>query len=91
METEANSNIQLLTAKDAAQLCRLSKRSWFRLHACGKVPTPIHIGGSVRWRRSDIELWQSMNCPDRTTFEAKKCTLQNNNQTRVKGSPAIQE
>lgn len=71
-ELTNESNMQLLTAKDAAQLCRLSKRSWFRFHACGKVPAPIRIGGSVRWRRSDIELWQSMNCPDRKTFETRK-------------------
>ena len=73
MEAKSNqNNIQLLTAKDAATLCRLSKRSWFRFHACGKVPAPIRIGGSVRWRLSDIELWQSWNCPDRAEFEARR-------------------
>ena len=70
---QTNENtLQLLTAKDAAKLCRLSKRSWFRLHACGKVPAPIRIGGSLRWRLSDIELWQSLSCPDRATFDARK-------------------
>ena len=68
----AENEIQLLTAKDAAQLCRLSKRSWFRLHACGKVPAPVRIGGSVRWRLSDLSLWQSWNCPDRKTFQTRK-------------------
>jgi predicted DNA-binding transcriptional regulator AlpA len=73
MEAKQNeSNIQLLTAKDAAHLCRLSKRSWFRLHACGKIPDPVRIGGSVRWRQSDIERWQAMDCPDRVIFEAQK-------------------
>ncbi|MHC4289524.1 MAG: helix-turn-helix transcriptional regulator [Planctomycetota bacterium] len=71
-EQTEQSNIQLLTAKDAAQRCRLSKRSWLRFNASKKVPEPLRIGGSVRWRLSDIELWQSMDCPDRKTFEARK-------------------
>ena len=69
---ESNNTIQLLTATDAAKLCRLSKRSWFRLSSAGKVPAPVRIGGSVRWRRSDIELWLEWNCPDRKTFEVMK-------------------
>ena len=64
--------IQLLTAKEAAQLCRLSKRSWFRLHACMKNPAPVRIGGSLRWNLSEIEEWVSLGCPDRNTFEARK-------------------
>lgn len=72
MKETINANCQLLTAKDAALLCRLSKRSWFRLHSCGKVPAPVRIGGSVRWRKSDIELWLSMDCPDRKEFQARK-------------------
>jgi prophage regulatory protein len=69
---EQESTIQLLTAKDAAQLCRLSKRSWLRFNASQKIPAPLHIGGSLRWRQIDIELWQSMDCPDRATFETRR-------------------
>jgi len=65
---------QLLTAKDAAKLCRLSKRSWFRLSSAGKIPAPVRIGGSVRWRQKDIEDYITWNCPDRKTFEAMKST-----------------
>ena len=43
-----------------------------RFNANKKVPEPLRIGGSLRWRQSDIELWQSMNCPDRATFETRK-------------------
>ena len=66
------SSIQLLSAKQLGLLLALSKRQVFRLNACGKIPKPILIGGSLRWRQSDIELWQSMDCPDRATFEANK-------------------
>ena len=67
-----DSSIQLLSAKQLGALLVLSKRQVFRLNACGKIPKPILIGGSLRWRQSDIELWQSMDCPDRATFEANK-------------------
>jgi len=70
MEQNTNSNIQLLTAKDAAKLCRLSKRSWFRLSSAGKIPAPVRIGGSVRWRLKDIKDYIAWDCPDRKTFEA---------------------
>ena len=69
---------QLLTAKDAAKLCRLSKRSWFRLSSACRIPKPVRIGGSVRWRQSDIELWLEWNCPDRKEFEARKEAEKNN-------------
>ncbi len=72
MEQETNQTCQLLTAKDATKLCRLSKRSWFRLSSAGRIPRPVRIGGSVRWRQSDIELWLSMNCPNRREFEARR-------------------
>ena len=65
-------NISLLTAKDAAKLCRLSKRSWFRLSSAGQIPRSVRIGGSVRWRLSDVEQWLEWNCPDLRKFEAMK-------------------
>ena len=64
--------IQLMAAKQLGLLLALSKRQVFRLNACGKIPKPILIGGSLRWRLSDIELWQSMDCPDRREFEARQ-------------------
>jgi len=60
-----------MTAKESAQLCRLSKRSWFRLHACRKVPAPILIGASLRWRKEFVERWIEMSCPDRREFELR--------------------
>lgn len=70
--TQTNQTCQLLTATDAAKLCRLSKRSWFRLSSAGKIPAPVHIGGSVRWRQKDIEDYIAWDCPDRKAFEAMR-------------------
>jgi predicted DNA-binding transcriptional regulator AlpA len=65
---------QLLTAKDAAKLCRLSKRSWFRLSSAGKIPASIRIGGSVRWSESEIADWLAAGAPSRKTWEAMKAS-----------------
>lgn len=72
MKTEITSQTcQLLTAKDAAALCRLSKRSWFRLNSSARIPAPVRISGSVRWKHSDVEKWISLGCPNRKEFEAR--------------------
>jgi predicted DNA-binding transcriptional regulator AlpA len=42
------------------------------LRSSGRLPKPVNIGGSVRWRASDIEKWIDWGCPDRKTFEARK-------------------
>ncbi len=71
MESEkTKSEIQLLTAKQLGGLLSLSKRQVFRLNACGKLPAPVRIGGSVRWANSIIQSWINMGCPDRKDFEA---------------------
>ena len=61
---------KLVTAKDIGEILCLSKRQIWRLNVSGKIPAPVRIGGSVRWRSSDIERWISLGCPDRRTFEA---------------------
>ena len=71
METKDTTNeIQLLTAKELGVRLSLSKRQIFRLNACGKLPKPLRIGGSVRWAESTIAKWLSAGAPDRRTFES---------------------
>jgi predicted DNA-binding transcriptional regulator AlpA len=61
---------KLLTAATVGEILSLSKRQIFRLNSCGKIPAPIHIGGSVRWSKRAIEKWLAAGAPDRKTFEA---------------------
>lgn len=63
---------KLLTAKIVGEMLSLSKRQIFRLNSSGKLPAPIHIGGSVRWAESTIADWLKAGAPDRNTFEAMK-------------------
>jgi predicted DNA-binding transcriptional regulator AlpA len=41
-------------------------RAW---DAGGKLPTPVRIGGSVRWRTDEIRRWLDAGAPDRATWE----------------------
>jgi prophage regulatory protein len=63
---------KLLTAKALGEMLSLSKRQVSRLNSCGRIPAPVRIGGSIRWRESDIEQWLSMGCPNQQTFESLK-------------------
>lgn len=72
MNESANQNITALSAKALATMLSLSPRTVWRLRAQGALPKPLKIGGAIRWRSSDIVLWQEKGCPDQKTFEAMK-------------------
>jgi len=73
MNTEnKNKTFQLLSAKELAAKLLLSARTVWRLRSAGKLPRPICVGGSVRWRLSDIQQWLDMDCPDQRTFDAMR-------------------
>ena len=61
---------KLLTAKAVGEMLSLSKRQIFRLNSSGKIPSPIRIGGSVRWAETTITQWLQAGAPDRKSFEA---------------------
>ena len=48
---------KLLTVNDVAKLLKLSTRSIWRLVAANAMAKPIRIGGSIRWRESDVTTW----------------------------------
>src|SRR5438105_15014576 len=60
----------LLTAGQAAAACNVSPATWHRWAAAGRVPAPLRIGATVRWRRAELEAWTAAGAPDRRTWEA---------------------
>lgn len=54
---------RLLTKHEVASICGLSERSVWRLSEKGDMPKPISIGGSRRWRESELRQWISSGCP----------------------------
>ena len=67
-------SIMLLTVGAVAQILNLSKRTIHRLNCTGKIPSPVKISGSIRWRQSDIDHWIDLGCPDRKTFNMRKAS-----------------
>ena len=55
----------LLSARDLAAMLRLGIRTIRAMDAAGKLPAPVRIGGSVRWRSEEIRAWLDAGCPDR--------------------------
>ncbi|MGA2060001.1 MAG: helix-turn-helix domain-containing protein [Thermoguttaceae bacterium] len=54
---------ELLTTAEAARLCGLGERTFWRHAHSGAAPAPVRIGGSTRYRRSDLLEWIKNRCP----------------------------
>jgi len=76
MDEVKNQAYQLLSAEALGRALSLSKRTVFRLRSAGKLPEPIKVGASIRWRLSDIELFVRMGATDRKEFETFKDMVQ---------------
>jgi excisionase family DNA binding protein len=53
----------LMTGGEVAELLRVSTRMIYRLKDSGRMPQPIKLGGSVRWRRAELVEWIEDGCP----------------------------
>jgi len=58
----------LLSARDLASLLRLGLRTIRSMDAAGKLPAPVRVGGSVRWRLDELRAWLDAGAPDRQTW-----------------------
>ena len=54
-------DIYFFTIDDLARRYRLSAKTVYNLCRAGKLPSPLKIGHSVRWRVSDIEAFENEN------------------------------
>lgn len=61
-----------LTARQAAKLLGISTRHLWALNSSGRLPAPIRLGRSVRWRRDELQAWLDANCPSRDKWEAMR-------------------
>jgi predicted DNA-binding transcriptional regulator AlpA len=53
---------ELLKVDDVADRLRVSRRSVWKLVSMGKLPTPVKVLASSRWRRADIDAFITGLC-----------------------------
>lgn len=68
--TTTPSECMLIDAREAWTLCGLSKSSWYKNLASGRIPRPVKIGGALRWRRRELDDWIAAGCPARSAWDA---------------------
>ncbi len=58
---------KLLRVREVAELLGVAVRSVWRLAASGDIPPAVKLGGSCRWRASDLARFIECGCkrPDR--------------------------
>mgnify|MGYP003348576203 FL=1 len=54
---------ELLTVYDLSGVLKISPRSIWRLVRAGRLPAPIHLGASTRWKVAEIAAWLSQDRP----------------------------
>ena len=60
----SNNEPQLINVDEFAGLLGISTRTLWRLRSAGKLPLPIQLGGSVRWKLAEVKAGGDAGCPD---------------------------
>lgn len=55
--------VLLIPANQLATLMQISTRTLWRLLSANRLPEPVRIGGSVRWRLDEVKQWIESGCP----------------------------
>jgi excisionase family DNA binding protein len=53
----------LIDAEELARMMDVSERTLWRLLSGGKLPQPVRIGRSTRWRLAEVTEWIEKGCP----------------------------
>jgi excisionase family DNA binding protein len=53
---------RLLPVAEVARLLNVSQRTCWKLRYAGRLPTPVRLGRSVRWRASDVGDFIARGC-----------------------------
>jgi predicted DNA-binding transcriptional regulator AlpA len=54
----------LVTARQLASMLQVSTRTLWRMRSAARLPAPVRLGGSVRWRLDDVTSWIEKGCPE---------------------------
>ena len=56
MSIDAYETPSLITAAEFAGMLQVSVRTLWRLRGGGEAPTPVRLGGAVRWRLDEVKM-----------------------------------
>ena len=59
----------LLSASELGALLGVNKSTVWSWHSSGKIPLPVRIGGTTRWRAEEIQGWVKAGCPARQRWQ----------------------
>ncbi len=59
----------LLSTKQVAEALDVSRRTIYRMRQTGKLPKPVKMGKSLKWRREELEAWVAAGCPPLSRWE----------------------
>lgn len=65
----ADTSEQMLTKKEVADLIKATTRHVEKMVAAGKMPRPMYIGKSVRWKKDTVQNWLAQGCPSQQEEE----------------------
>lgn len=54
---------QMISIDELSGILGMSKRTVWRLLSVGRIPEPVRIGGSTRWRLDEVRRWIDSGCP----------------------------
>jgi len=63
---------RLIDAKGVGAMLDRCTRTIARDDIAGRIPAPVWVGGSKRWRVQELERWIAAGCPLRAAWEARK-------------------
>jgi predicted DNA-binding transcriptional regulator AlpA len=62
---DATASTMLLTAADLARELRLNIKTIRRMDMGGRLPEPVRLSRTVRWRAAEVRAWVAAGCPPR--------------------------
>lgn len=63
---------RLLKVNEVAERLGVSSRQIWKLAASERLPAPVRLARSVRWRESDIARFIELGCPSREQWQQTK-------------------
>lgn len=61
--SENETSASLVNAVEAARICGVSRTTWFKLRAAGRIPSPVRLARRVLWRVEELHQWIAAGCP----------------------------